>query len=144
MDFHEPPHLEAIRAEAEAFAAEHVTAEMVEEELRTGDGVSRTLLRAMGAKGWVAPMWPPEEGGAGLDPFETSAMLNAIRGLCRRANDRRGHHDAQRQRDKGLGFCRTAGENPSGCRRRRDADLPGLHRTRGRLGRVRLQDPCRP
>ena len=41
--------------------------------------MSRPLLRAMGAKGWVAPMWPPEEGGAGLDPFETSAMLNAIR-----------------------------------------------------------------
>jgi 3-oxocholest-4-en-26-oyl-CoA dehydrogenase alpha subunit len=79
MDFHEPPHLEAIRAEAEAFAAEHVTADIVEEELRTGDGVSRPLLRAMGAKGWIAPMWPPEEGGAGLDPFETSAMLNAIR-----------------------------------------------------------------
>ena len=81
MDFHEPPHLEAIKAEAEAFAAEHVTAEMVEEELRTGDGVSRPLLRAMGAKGWVAPMWPPEEGGAGLDPFETAAMLGAIRAV---------------------------------------------------------------
>jgi 3-oxocholest-4-en-26-oyl-CoA dehydrogenase alpha subunit len=79
MDFEEPPHLEAIRAEAQAFAAEHVTADIVEDELRTGDGVSRALLRAMGAKGWVAPMWPPEEGGAGLDPFETSAMLNAIR-----------------------------------------------------------------
>src|SRR6202167_6785111 len=79
MDFHEPPHLEAIRAEAEAFAAEHVTADVVEEELRTGDGVSRPLLQAMGAKGWVAPMWPRDEGGAGLDPFEASAMLNAIR-----------------------------------------------------------------
>jgi 3-oxocholest-4-en-26-oyl-CoA dehydrogenase alpha subunit len=80
MDFREPPQLAAIRAEAETFAAEHVTADIVEEELRTGDGVSRTLLRAMGARGWVAPMWPLEEGGAGLDPFETSAMQNAIRG----------------------------------------------------------------
>src|ERR1700679_4163818 len=79
MDFHSPPHLEAIGAEAEAFAVAHVTADVVEEELRTGDGVSRPLLRAMGANGWVAPMWPPEEGGAGLDPFESSAMLNAIR-----------------------------------------------------------------
>ena len=43
MDFHSPPHLEAIQAEAEAFAAEHVTADVVEEELRTGDGVSRPL-----------------------------------------------------------------------------------------------------
>jgi 3-oxocholest-4-en-26-oyl-CoA dehydrogenase alpha subunit len=81
MDFSEPPRLKDIRAEAEAFAAEHVTAEVVEEELRTGDGVSRSLLRAMGARGWVAPMWPAEEGGAGLDPFETAAMLAAIRVL---------------------------------------------------------------
>jgi len=81
MDFHEPPHLEKIRAEAEAFAAEHVTSEMVEEELRTGDGVSRPLLRAMGAKGWVASTWPAEEGGAGLDPFEAAAMLAAIRAV---------------------------------------------------------------
>jgi hypothetical protein len=81
MDFSEPPRLKDIRAEAEAFAAEHVTAELVEEELRTGDGVSRPLLRAMGAKGWVAAMWPEEEGGAGLDPFETTAMLGAIRAL---------------------------------------------------------------
>ena len=79
MDFHPPPHLKAIQAEAEAFAAEHVTADVIEDELRTGDGVSRPLLRAMGAKGWVAPMWPLEEGGAGFDPFESSATLNAIR-----------------------------------------------------------------
>jgi 3-oxocholest-4-en-26-oyl-CoA dehydrogenase alpha subunit len=79
MDFYSPSHLKAIQAEAEAFAVAHVTADVVEEELRTGDGVSRPLLRAMGANGWVAPMWPPEEGGAGLDPFESSAMLNAIR-----------------------------------------------------------------
>jgi alkylation response protein AidB-like acyl-CoA dehydrogenase len=79
MEFSAPPRLKDIQAEAEAFAAEHVTAEVVEEELRTGDGVNRSLLRAMGAKGWVASMWPAEEGGAGFDPFETAAMLAAIR-----------------------------------------------------------------
>jgi alkylation response protein AidB-like acyl-CoA dehydrogenase len=81
MDFSEPPRLKDIRNEAEAFATEHVTAEMVEEELYTGDGVSRPLLEAMGARGWVAPMWPEEEGGGGLDPFETAVMLAAIRAL---------------------------------------------------------------
>jgi 3-oxocholest-4-en-26-oyl-CoA dehydrogenase alpha subunit len=80
MDFYEPTHLKGIRAEAEAFVAEHVTAEIVEEELRGGDGISRSLLQAMGAKGWVAPMWPKQEGGGGLDPFETAAMLAVIRG----------------------------------------------------------------
>jgi 3-oxocholest-4-en-26-oyl-CoA dehydrogenase alpha subunit len=79
MDFSEPSHLKDIRAEAEAFVAEHVTRELVEEELKTGDGISRSLLRAMGAKGWIAAMWPKEEGGAGLDPFETAAMLAVIR-----------------------------------------------------------------
>lgn len=80
MDFSEPDHLKRILVEAQAFADEHVTSEMVEEELRTGDGVSRPLLRAMGERGWVAAMWPETEGGAGLDPFETAAMLAVIRG----------------------------------------------------------------
>ncbi len=79
MDFSEPPHLKDIRAEAEGFVAEHVTGELLEEELRTGDGVSRPMLRAMAAKGWVAPMWPEEEGGAGLDSFEAAAMLAVVR-----------------------------------------------------------------
>ncbi len=79
MDFSEPPHLKDIRAEADTFVAEHITPDLVEEELRTGDGISRSLLRAMGAKGWVAAMWPKEEGGAGLDPFETAALLAVIR-----------------------------------------------------------------
>jgi alkylation response protein AidB-like acyl-CoA dehydrogenase len=79
MDFSEPPHLKDIRAEAETFVAEHVTPELLEDELRTGDGVSRPMLRAMAAKGWVAPMWSKEEGGAGLDPFETATMLAVIR-----------------------------------------------------------------
>jgi alkylation response protein AidB-like acyl-CoA dehydrogenase len=79
MDFSEPAHLKDIRAEAEAFVVQHVTADLLEEELRTGDGISRPLLRAMGARGWVAAMWPKEEGGAGLDPFETATMLGVIR-----------------------------------------------------------------
>jgi alkylation response protein AidB-like acyl-CoA dehydrogenase len=79
MDFSEPPHLKDIRAEAETFVAEHVTAELLEDELRTGDGVSRPMLRAMAAKGWVAPMWPEEEGGAGLDSFEAATMLAVVR-----------------------------------------------------------------
>ena len=79
MDFEEPAHIARIRAEAEAFAAEHVTPGLVEEELRSGDGVNRPLMEAMGARGWVALTWPTEEGGAGLDPFEAAAVLGAIR-----------------------------------------------------------------
>jgi hypothetical protein len=79
VDFLEPPHWAAIRREAEAFVAEHVTPEMVAEELATGDGVSRPLMRAMGARGWITPTWPEEEGGAGLDAFEAGVLHSTIR-----------------------------------------------------------------
>jgi alkylation response protein AidB-like acyl-CoA dehydrogenase len=81
MDFTEPENVKRIRAEADAFAAEHVTTEMVVEELRNGDGVSRPLMKALGERGWIAPTWPEDEGGAGLDPFEGAAILAAIRAV---------------------------------------------------------------
>jgi alkylation response protein AidB-like acyl-CoA dehydrogenase len=81
MDFTEPDRVRRVRAEADAFAAEHVTTEMIEEELRSGDGVSRPLMKAMGARGWVAPTWPIEAGGAGLDAFEGAAILASIRAV---------------------------------------------------------------
>ena len=79
MDFNEPENWQMIRAEAEAFVAEHVTTEVIEEELRTGDGVNRTFMKALGERGWMAPTWPREEGGAGLDPFEAAVMQDTIR-----------------------------------------------------------------
>ena len=79
MDFREPPQWGAIRDEAEAFVAEHVTPQMVAEERATGDGVSRPLMLAMGARGWIAPTWPVEEGGAGLNAFDAALLLETIR-----------------------------------------------------------------
>ncbi len=79
MDFNEPSHWADIRREAEAFVAEHVTPEMITEELATGDGVSRPLMLALGRRGWIAPGWPKEEGGAGLDPFEAGVLTATIR-----------------------------------------------------------------
>jgi 3-oxocholest-4-en-26-oyl-CoA dehydrogenase alpha subunit len=79
MDFNEPPHWAGIRREAEAFVAEHITPEMIAEELATGDGVSRPLMRALGQRGWIATAWPKEEGGAGLDPFEAGVVASTIR-----------------------------------------------------------------
>jgi alkylation response protein AidB-like acyl-CoA dehydrogenase len=81
MDFTVSDDVKEIRAEADAFAAEHVTTEMVVEELRTGDGVSRPLMKALGERGWVASAWPTEEGGAGLNPFQGEAILAAIRAV---------------------------------------------------------------
>jgi len=79
MDFNEPSNVQEARALGQAFARQHVTADVIEDELRTGDGVSRPLMEAMGARGWIAPTWPEAEGGAGLDQFQASAIFNAIR-----------------------------------------------------------------
>jgi hypothetical protein len=79
VDFAEPENWKRIRLEAEAFVSEHVTTEMIEEELRNGDGVCRPLMRALGTRGWIAPTWPIEEGGAGLDAFEGGLIAATLR-----------------------------------------------------------------
>ena len=79
MDFTEPANWARIRGEAEEFIARHVTRAVIENERRTGDGVDRALTRKLGERGWVAPTWPVEEGGAGLDPFEAAVLLDTLR-----------------------------------------------------------------
>src|ERR1700689_3979209 len=79
MDFSEPENWARIRREAEEFTAEHVTRDVIEHERRTGDGVDRALTRKLGERGWVAPTWPVDEGGAGLDPFEAAVLLDTLR-----------------------------------------------------------------
>ena len=79
MDFTEPARWADIRRDAESFVAAHVTRETIESQRRTGDGVDRALTRAMGARGWVAPMWPIAEGGAGYDPFEAAVLMETLR-----------------------------------------------------------------
>jgi alkylation response protein AidB-like acyl-CoA dehydrogenase len=79
MDFSEPENWARIRREAEEFAAEHVTRDVIEHERRNGDGVDRALTRKLGERGWIASGWPVDEGGAGLDPFEAAALWNALR-----------------------------------------------------------------
>src|ERR1700733_4462675 len=79
MDFSEPASWARIRHDAEEFVAEHVTREVIENERRTGDGAHRELTRKLGERGWIAPAWPVEEGGAGLDQFETAVLLDALR-----------------------------------------------------------------
>jgi alkylation response protein AidB-like acyl-CoA dehydrogenase len=51
-----------------AFFDEHVTDAVHDEERRTGSGYNEELHRALGERGWAAPRWPVEEGGAALDP----------------------------------------------------------------------------
>jgi alkylation response protein AidB-like acyl-CoA dehydrogenase len=54
-------------AEVRTFFETHVTEAVHEAERRTGGGFNEQLHRALGRRRWVAPRWPVEEGGAGLD-----------------------------------------------------------------------------
>jgi len=53
--------------EVKDFLAEHVTESVLDEERANGSGFSEPLHLALGKRGWVAPRWSVEHGGAGLD-----------------------------------------------------------------------------
>jgi alkylation response protein AidB-like acyl-CoA dehydrogenase len=61
------PEQQAFAAEACAYLTEIVTEDVHNEELATGSGVNLGVHLALGARGWLMPQWPVEEGGAGLD-----------------------------------------------------------------------------
>jgi alkylation response protein AidB-like acyl-CoA dehydrogenase len=67
MDFDPGKEAEEFRQEVRDFIAEHLTDQIREEMERTGNIYDASFQRAMGEKGWIAPGWPPEEGGAGKD-----------------------------------------------------------------------------
>ena len=52
---------------------------MLEEMERTGTHHDPAFTRALGARGWVAPGWPKEEGGAGLNVLEQSVLSEELR-----------------------------------------------------------------
>src|ERR1700739_2024516 len=79
MDFTEPANWARIRSDAEEFVAWHVTREVIDNERRTGNGADRELTRKLGERGWIAPSWPVEDGGAGLDQFETAVLMDTLR-----------------------------------------------------------------
>ncbi len=79
MDFRLGDEVEAIRQDARAFLAEHLTPAMLEEMERTGTHHDPAFTRALGARGWVAPGWPKEEGGAGLNVLEQSVLSEELR-----------------------------------------------------------------
>lgn len=62
------PEQDAFRAQVRAFLDEAMTERVRAHELETGDGFDLELHLALGARGWLTPTWPVEEGGAGLDP----------------------------------------------------------------------------
>ena len=66
--------------ECRNFFAEHVTTATLERERTTGGGFDEELHLAMGRRGWVAPRWPVDEGGAGLNDLQVRMVeLERIR-----------------------------------------------------------------
>jgi 3-oxocholest-4-en-26-oyl-CoA dehydrogenase alpha subunit len=65
---------QAFWVEVRDFCDEYVTAEVLDEEFRTGSGFNERLHRALGARGWILPTWPREEGGAGATRLQGALL----------------------------------------------------------------------
>ncbi|WP_198654430.1 acyl-CoA dehydrogenase family protein [Nocardia aurea] len=68
------PETEAFREEVVRFLDKHLTDEVLQEERRTGNGHHPLFHAALAARGWILPMWPVDEGGAGLDPLRARIL----------------------------------------------------------------------
>jgi alkylation response protein AidB-like acyl-CoA dehydrogenase len=72
------PATQAFWDDCRVFFEEHVTEAVHEEERRTGSGFNEGLHLAMGARGWLTPGWPAEEGGADLDPVRRRILEHEL------------------------------------------------------------------
>jgi alkylation response protein AidB-like acyl-CoA dehydrogenase len=77
------PDIDAFWGDVRTFLDEHLTGEVREVAERRGDGHHPEFYKALGGKGWILPMWPVNEGGAGLDPLR--ARILALELAWRRA-----------------------------------------------------------
>jgi alkylation response protein AidB-like acyl-CoA dehydrogenase len=68
------PDVQDFRREVQQFLDEHLTLEVIAEDRRTGNGHNQAFHQALGARGWIMPMWPVTEGGAGLDPLRARIL----------------------------------------------------------------------
>jgi 3-oxocholest-4-en-26-oyl-CoA dehydrogenase alpha subunit len=60
--------------EVRDFCDEYITAEVLDEEFRTGSGFNERLHKALGERGWILPTWPREEGGAGATRLQAALL----------------------------------------------------------------------
>ncbi|OBY29478.1 acyl-CoA dehydrogenase family protein [Mycolicibacter kumamotonensis] len=68
------PEVRAFQSEVQQFLDEHLTAAVIAEDRRTGNGHDQAFHEVLGARGWIMPMWPVDEGGAGLDPLRARIL----------------------------------------------------------------------
>jgi len=79
MDFRLGPSSETVRERMRSFLEEHMTRELEEQVYRTGVSHDEEFCRALADGGWIAPGWPVEFGGQGLDPVEMLAVAEELR-----------------------------------------------------------------
>jgi alkylation response protein AidB-like acyl-CoA dehydrogenase len=70
MDFRENAQQQAFRREVKAFITEHLPSDWLARGGTERDEDRGRFLKALGQRGWVAPAWPREFGGAGLTYYE--------------------------------------------------------------------------
>ena len=68
-----------LREELREFLGEEVTRELEERVYRTGVSHDADFTRALVDRGWIAPSWPKEYGGGGLDPLEAIPIYEELR-----------------------------------------------------------------
>jgi alkylation response protein AidB-like acyl-CoA dehydrogenase len=74
VDFRLGERSDAFRDEVREFLAEALTPEMHEQIHRTGTNHIPEFSQRLTERGWMAPSWPVEYGGAGRDPMEVQAL----------------------------------------------------------------------
>ena len=78
MDFRLGESSDELRAQARAFLEQEMTHELDERLYRTGVAHDDGFSRALYEKGWLAPSWPPEQGGQGRNPLEVLALQEEL------------------------------------------------------------------
>jgi alkylation response protein AidB-like acyl-CoA dehydrogenase len=78
MDFEHDPATEAFREEVRAFLAEHLPPEIEERLYATGAYHDDGFVRALGARGWIAPEWARDSGDVPLDPMQVHVLTEEL------------------------------------------------------------------
>jgi alkylation response protein AidB-like acyl-CoA dehydrogenase len=78
MDFEHDPATEAFREEVRAFLAEYLPPELDDRIYTTGVGHDDDFVRALGARGWIAPEWERSDGEAALDPMQVHVLTEEL------------------------------------------------------------------
>lgn len=68
------PDVQTFQREVQEFLDDRLTRELIAEDRVTGNGHNQTFHEQLGARGWIMPMWPVDQGGAGLDPLRARIL----------------------------------------------------------------------